>query len=193
MRVRYFTLEAIKTHKLCQNIVFGDKIIKLLYNTYNMTLGEKIREYREEKGMSQFDLELEIETSNGRISKIENGVINPDKETIVAIAKALELETPQIASLFGIEMPDLNTLINHLTDIILLKKSDQVVDRVVNDLIFRMGYIASALFLVQDDKIYMHGLTYTNISAKALAFLPKPLDELYIPLKIKKTLQPELS
>src|SRR5258708_7515644 len=80
----------------------------------HMTLGQKIKQFRIQKGLSQFELELEISTSYGRISKIESGKINPDKETIVAISNVLRLETSEIASLFGIELVSIDKLLNDL-------------------------------------------------------------------------------
>jgi transcriptional regulator with XRE-family HTH domain len=148
-----------------------------------MTLGEKIKKYRTRSKLSQLDLELEINTSPGRISKIENGKINPDKETIIAISKALELKTPEIASLFGIELLNVKSLFNELNKILLSNEVKEIIDISVNDLIFKMGYIASAIFLLEDEKIYMRGLTISELSKKALDCLDQPLDKLYIPFE----------
>lgn len=48
------------------------------------------------------DLELKIEASPGSICRIEYGKVNPTKETLFAIAKALELSETETAYLFGI-------------------------------------------------------------------------------------------
>lgn len=116
---------------------------------------------------------MEIYTSPGRISKIENGRINPDKETIIDIAKALELETHEIASLFGIEVLDLQNLMPDVKRILLSEKVEEVVDCTVNNLVLSMGYVASVFFLVKDDKIFSKGITRSNISKKVLANLKR--------------------
>lgn len=155
-------------------------------NGSKKALGQKIKYYRNRAGVSQLDLELEINTSPGRISKIENGKINPDKETVVSIAKALDLRSNEIASLFGIEVVDITHLSDSLKEIMLLKDPEEVMDIVANELIFKLGYIASAFFITEGDRVYMRGLTKTNISEKVIHLLPKPLDQLYLSLSKDK-------
>ena len=67
-----------------------------------LTLGQKIRYFRKIRKISQFELELTIESAAGSISRIENGVVNPKKETIFEIARALNLTSFETAYLFGI-------------------------------------------------------------------------------------------
>lgn len=69
------------------------------------TLGSKIRAFRMKSGKSQFRVEIEIGLSAGVLSRIENDITNPDKETILKIAYALNLNGVETASLFGIEIP----------------------------------------------------------------------------------------
>ncbi|MDQ6985419.1 MAG: helix-turn-helix transcriptional regulator [Candidatus Dojkabacteria bacterium] len=56
-----------------------------------MTLGEKIKNFRKRAGLSQLDLEMRIDGSPGMISRIENGKVNPTKETISSISKIAKL------------------------------------------------------------------------------------------------------
>lgn len=58
----------------------------------NLTLGEKIRKFRKRAGMSQLDLEVAIGAAAGSISRIENGEVNPTKETLSRIANSLSLK-----------------------------------------------------------------------------------------------------
>lgn len=67
-------------------------------------LGDKIRKFRKEAGMSQLDLELAIGASTGMISRIENGDVNPTKETLFKIAEALKLSGEETAMLFGLDI-----------------------------------------------------------------------------------------
>lgn len=55
------------------------------------TVGKKIKEFRKRSGLSQMELEIEVNAAFGSISRIENGLINPTKETLLAIADALQL------------------------------------------------------------------------------------------------------
>jgi len=67
----------------------------------NQSYGRKIRFFRERVGKSQLDLEFSIGASSGQISRIEKGVINPTKETILSIAKALKLSELELNYLIG--------------------------------------------------------------------------------------------
>jgi len=48
-----------------------------------ISIGDKVKNFRKQAGMSQFNLELEIGASTGSISRIENNQINPTKETLL--------------------------------------------------------------------------------------------------------------
>lgn len=150
-----------------------------------MTLGQKIRHFRKRAGYSQMQLELDIEASHGSISRIESDKVNPTKETIVDIAKTLELETIEIASLFGINLLNHNHLFEETTEILSSHNLEKVLDRTVNNLIFKMGYLASMIMLVNSDKdkVNFNALTNSNISAKTIQCLDKPLDLLYLSLE----------
>ena len=67
-----------------------------------MSVGTKIRGYRISKGITQLDLEIGTKLAHGVISRIENNRTNPSKETIIRIAKELELQNQEIAELFGL-------------------------------------------------------------------------------------------
>src|SRR5690242_2611338 len=72
-------------------------------NSNQSSIGTKIREYRKRAGMSQLDLEVAINASNGMISRIESDKVNPTKETLFSIAESLGLEQSEKADLFGIK------------------------------------------------------------------------------------------
>ncbi len=147
-----------------------------------MTLGQKIRRYRKRAGMSQLSLELAIEASPGSLSRIENGKVNPTKETIVDIARVLKLETREIASLFGIEVYDNKHLFEETTKILSTHDLKEVLDRAVNNLIFKMGYIGSCIFLADGDRVGFSSMTSSNLGAKALECLDRPLSSLSLSL-----------
>lgn len=70
------------------------------------SLGQKIKSFRNRSSISQFDLELAVGLSAGNISRIENDMINPTKETILKIATELNLSQTEISYLLDINHAD---------------------------------------------------------------------------------------
>ncbi len=64
-------------------------------------LGDKLKYFRERNKISQLDLEIAINASQGSISRIENNKINPTKETVLQISNYLSLNDYEIAYLIG--------------------------------------------------------------------------------------------
>jgi transcriptional regulator with XRE-family HTH domain len=147
-----------------------------------MTLGQKIRHFRERAGLSQLKLEMEIGASPGHLSRIENGRIEPVKETIVDIAYVLKLNTFEIASLFGIDLSDINQLFEETTRILSTHNLEEILDRTVNELIFKMGYLASMIMLVEGDRISFNALTMSNIAKRTIGCMNRPLSSLSLSL-----------
>ena len=56
---------------------------------HNKSLGEKIREYRQKKGMTQDALAAELHISSQAVSKWENGLTSPDISLLVPLSGAL--------------------------------------------------------------------------------------------------------
>lgn len=69
-------------------------------------ISNKIKYYRTREKISQLQLELSIGASTGSISRIENGQINPTKETLLKIAEVLNLNFLEKADLLGIEISE---------------------------------------------------------------------------------------
>lgn len=67
----------------------------------NITLGQRIKYFRKRAGISQLELETLIGTSSGSLSRIENGEVNPTKETLSKIAEVLRLTSLQYSYLTG--------------------------------------------------------------------------------------------
>lgn len=63
------------------------------------------------------ELELRINAAFGSVSRMENGITNPTKETLFSIAEALELSAIETATLFGINISEeSNNFITELFD-----------------------------------------------------------------------------
>jgi transcriptional regulator with XRE-family HTH domain len=56
------------------------------------TLGERVREIREAKALTQRDVADRIQIDDYYISRLENGHINPTLSTMEKLARALEIE-----------------------------------------------------------------------------------------------------
>lgn len=67
-------------------------------------IGPRLKRFREAKGYTQQELELAIGTSFGHLSRIESGKLNPTKETLLKIAKILQLDDEEIRYLIGVEL-----------------------------------------------------------------------------------------
>lgn len=75
-------------------------------NSDIISTGAKIKHLRTTVGLSQLQLENLIGAAPGSVSRMESGRVNPTKETLLAIAAALQL-TPNIQGyLFGLAYTD---------------------------------------------------------------------------------------
>ena len=68
-----------------------------------LPLGRKIYVLREDRALSQTKLEVEAGLSFGTLSRIENGNINPTKETIIKIAQVLDLQDDEFNYLISLQ------------------------------------------------------------------------------------------
>lgn len=64
-------------------------------------LGRRIHFFRKRAKISQLELEIKIEASSGMISRIESNTVNPTKETVINISKALNLSSFELDYLIG--------------------------------------------------------------------------------------------
>jgi transcriptional regulator with XRE-family HTH domain len=83
------------------NITIGTNKFHWSYPNSGFSLGYKIRLYRRRAGLSQLNLEVLAGLSPGVISRMENDLINPTKETLVRVIKVLNLSNEEIVDLFG--------------------------------------------------------------------------------------------
>ncbi|MCA9386825.1 helix-turn-helix transcriptional regulator, partial [Candidatus Dojkabacteria bacterium] len=153
----------------------------------NNSLSEKLKQYRKKSVLSQFDLETAINASPGSISRIESGFVNPTKETIIAIAKTLNLKTEEIALLFGIDL-DNESLEEVLSSLKSIGNLNDMIFTVTNKLIFKIGYLASMMWLIKDKKIYAAGLTNSNISKAVHNILDQDFSEVTLSFEHKQNL-----
>jgi len=48
----------------------------------NLTIGKKVKKFRNKAGLSQIELESMLDASSGSLSRIESGEVNPTKEML---------------------------------------------------------------------------------------------------------------
>lgn len=97
-------------NKTCHNIEYFKKIeskhIKSYFcstkNHYEMNIGNKIKLFRTNKGISQKEIALSIGIDQAQYSRIENGKVEPTLSSLEKIADALEIK---IAELFSEKQP----------------------------------------------------------------------------------------
>lgn len=61
-----------------------------------VAVGDKIRELRKQKQMSQEDLALKAGIAISQVGRIERGLLNPSISTLFVISMALEIEPKQL-------------------------------------------------------------------------------------------------
>lgn len=88
-----------------------------------LTLGRKLYAFREDRKLSQSRLEVEAELSFGTISRIENGLTNPTRETLLKISKVLELDNLEFTYLIQDRKPlpskkEINEMIANMASVI---------------------------------------------------------------------------
>lgn len=131
------------------------------------TLGHKIKSFRKRAGYSQLDLEMEIGSSAGTISRIENGQVNPTKETLLNIASTLKLEATETAQLFNIDLQQYSkseafSEIEEIKPYDLIREylSAKIIKELVSDMLGeiekKMDYIGSSLSVVNLKEDYIH-------------------------------------
>ncbi len=156
----------------------------------DLTLGQKIRKYRLQTGKSQYDLELEMGASPGTISRIEKDKTNPTKETLLAIARCLELESKEIADLFAIEIDTFEKLIlsiNSLFASLDLQTTLQTAVDMMIDLFPQSN--GGVLFLLEtepEDKLYTKTVSRLPRIHEVFRLLSKPFGKFNLSLREHK-------
>jgi transcriptional regulator with XRE-family HTH domain len=147
------------------------------------TVGDKIRAFRKREKLSQLALELEINASPGSVSRIENGQVNPTKETLKKISEVLKLTTHEISVLFDLstdELPDIINLANKISGSLDL---DKVLQNSVNEVVFDLGLNGSVLFLIEGDVLRTKTVTESFETDLMMKILKLVRFELQISLK----------
>jgi|GEM_PF-2829383 len=138
-------------------------------------VGELIRSYRIEKGLSQTELEAGIGAAFGSLTKIESGKINPSKETLHKIIDCLHLPPISALGLFDINTSFLGTIIESLRSIKNVKDASKLMDIVLHDVRLQLGLAGGAFYLIEADRLCLKSLSVTNFMLLARKIVKDPL------------------
>jgi transcriptional regulator with XRE-family HTH domain len=67
-----------------------------LPNAVTLALGQRLRYFREQSGMTQVELAFDAEVERSRISKLERGHINPSLLTLATLCYCLKITLPTL-------------------------------------------------------------------------------------------------
>lgn len=151
-------------------------------NNTQTTIGEKIRKYRKRAGLSQFELEMQIGASYGSMSRIENGAVNPSKETIQKIIEKLNLNTYEAANLFDIKVIDYTPLMKLSKKLYSLEKIDEIFQTAINDLVNEMNYTNGFMTIVRNNKIYSEYIAEVLLTKISLKLVKNSFKKLNVDL-----------
>lgn len=72
--------------------------MRLIPNAITLAVGQNLRHFREQSGMTQLELAMSAEVERTRVSKLELGLVNPSVLTLATICHVLDIT---LADLFG--------------------------------------------------------------------------------------------
>jgi transcriptional regulator with XRE-family HTH domain len=127
--------------------------------SHPLSAGELIKSYRNEKGLSQLDLEVGIGAAFGSLTKIENGKINPSKETIYKIIDFLELSPAHALKLFNIDMSFFGRIIANMHKLASVKDLKEVMSIALNDVREQLGLAGGAFYLIEGGELHLKALS----------------------------------
>ena len=144
----------------------------------NLKLGEKLRNYRKRAGISQLELEIKIDSSTVTISRIENGEVNPTKETLLKIVDALDIKYYEASDIFNLDTNELSRLVKIAQKLNTTLNLNEVLQNSVNELVFELGLLGSIIFLVEGDTVYAKTITQTGYTRFITDILKVPFSSL---------------
>ncbi|MCA9385767.1 helix-turn-helix transcriptional regulator [Candidatus Dojkabacteria bacterium] len=136
-------------------------------------IGKKLKKFRNQKGMSQLELEIKIGASAGSISRIESGKVNPTKETITDIIEGLGLNVLQVATLFNIRNEEIPSVMDVTKDLLFSSDLNYILQSSVNGITKKLDLLASVILIIEDDRLYSTNFTQHWYTTAVTKLLPK--------------------
>jgi transcriptional regulator with XRE-family HTH domain len=139
------------------------------------TVGQKIRNFRKRAGLSQLDLEVEIGAATGSVSRLENGEVNPSKETLIKIIESLDLNLYDAADLFeiNIHQDPVEKIIAEVSALISGKHTRQEIYDLTTQKLVKLLNVDYCGFLLWDDKDKSLRLLSVDIPTAIYGFVEK--------------------
>ena len=155
----------------------------------SLSLGEKIRNYRKQREISQFNLEIKIGAAFGSISRIENNLVKPTRETLSKISKALDLTPSQTADLLGLRIFSPEELVNAINKISQSLDLEITIQTAV-DIMFDLypNYNGGTILLIEKERLFCKTASNVPRIKEALKLLPKAVYKLNISLSDEENL-----
>jgi transcriptional regulator with XRE-family HTH domain len=148
-----------------------------------MHVGNKIKEYRIRAGLSQMDAELRLGMAPGSLSRIENGKVNPTKETLLQMSEFFSLNAIETADLLGVEIGGFTSLIKLAGNLSQASDIDELLQNAVNDIALELNLLIAGTALVKDKRVYSYTLTETWYTKLITKMLPLPVKQIAFPLE----------
>ncbi|MFQ5559905.1 MAG: helix-turn-helix domain-containing protein [Nitrospinota bacterium] len=147
----------------------------------NLSLGLKIKQYRERAELSQMELAHRVGKNDAAwVSRIESGRISPKKASLKSIASALELSEREILFLDEANVASHAAILRTSKKFMLSLELTDVLQAAVNEITYDLNLLGTIIDIVRGDKMFAATFTqswYTELAAKAL---PKPFHELSV-------------
>ncbi len=152
-------------------------------------LGNKIRNFRLRAGLSQMKLEGLIDASPGSISRIENGEVNPTKETLVKIIDMLQLNANEASEVFGIDTRQyVMNIISTINSFHRYDSIGKVAQVAVNEIAYTLNLLGSFIVLVEDDSVVLKAFTNSWYSDLSMKIIGKPIQKIKVSINEEKNL-----
>lgn len=167
------------------------------------SLGKKLKELRNEVGMSQLQVETEIGMAPGALSRIESGKVNPKKETIKKIGEVLGVDPRVEAELFDLNIDELyksiyeNSVplniedqlrrITEINEVLLTTLSlDELLQKAIDIVVCKCNLRGGVLLLHDGDYLYSKTAGAGKLAKVFLNMLDKPLNDYRVSLSLAK-------
>lgn len=130
--------------------------------------GILIKKFRIRAGLSQFDLECKINAAFGSISRIENGKVDPSKETINRIVHELKLSTHEAGLLYALDINQYRSLISSINRIHAQSNLLDTVQVAANEMFNIVNLQGSAIFILEGEELVLKVLSQDWYTKKVL-------------------------
>lgn len=151
------------------------------------SIGEKIKYFRKRARKSQIELENSINASQGSISRIESGQINPTKETILKICEALNLTDHEKSYVFSVNPSYVTNILRIVNEFTKIDNLDYSMQKAVDLISKELNYINVAIFFLEENELLrMRYVCSNNFTLKSMQAVGKKITDLYISEEIDK-------